>query len=116
VVCLLAGLLWRDGRALAALSGIIGGYLPWLMYMDRTIFTFYAIAFEPWLILCLTYVFGLAIGPPGADRDRRMAGTVLVTSLLVLIVLISAFFWPLWTGEVIDNSQWRWRIWLPGWS
>ncbi|RCS67216.1 phospholipid carrier-dependent glycosyltransferase [Brachybacterium sp. JB7] len=116
IVTLLLAILRFDGRAWAALAGIIGGYLPWLLYMDRTIFTFYAVVFEPWLILCLAYVLGLVIGPRGADSERRLAGGLFAGSLLVLIVLVSAFFWPLWTGEVIDLEQWRYRMWLPGWT
>src|SRR5690625_7132902 len=66
-------ILWRDGRACGALAGIAGGYLPWLMYSDRTIFTFYAVAFEPWMLLCLAFVLGLVNGPPDAEPDRRLA-------------------------------------------
>lgn len=115
VVALAAGILWRDGRALAALSGIIGGYLPWLMYPDRTIFTFYSVIYEPWMIMCLAYAMGLILGPPRADGERRLAAGLFLGSLLALIVLVSAFFWPIWTGEVIPLSQWRWRMWLPTW-
>ena len=116
LVTVVLGILHRDGRAWAALSGLVAGYLPWLMYTDRTIFTFYAIAFEPWLLLCLTYVLSLVIGPPGAERERRLAGGLFVGSLLVLIVMVSAFFWPVWTGQVIDVDQWQYRMWLPSWT
>ncbi len=109
-------LLRRDGRAWPALMGLAGGYLPWvLLYSDRTIFTFYAVAFEPFMVLCLAYVLGLAIGPPGADRERRLAGGLFAASVLTLIVLISAYFWPIWSGQVIPTEQWQWRIWLPTW-
>jgi dolichyl-phosphate-mannose-protein mannosyltransferase len=116
VVALVCAIVWRDGRAWAALAGIAGGYLPWLMYMDRTIFTFYSVIYEPFMILCLAYVMGLMIGPRPADGERRLAGTALVGSLLTLIVLVSAFFWPVWTGQVIDHAQWEWRMWLPSWT
>ncbi|MEE1619072.1 dolichyl-phosphate-mannose--protein mannosyltransferase [Brachybacterium sp. J153] len=116
VVTLVLAVWFRDGRAWAALSGIAAGYLPWLMYLDRTIFTFYAIAFTPWVMLCLAYVLGLVLGGEDADRERRLAGGLFVGSLMVLIVLVSAFFWPLWTGQVIDAEQWHYRIWLPSWS
>lgn len=116
VVTLVLAIVRFDGRAWAALSGIAGGYLPWLMYTDRTIFTFYAVAFEPWLILCLAYVMTLLIGPAGADRERRLAGALFVGSLLMLIVMVSAFFWPVWTGQVLDLEQWRYRMWLPSWT
>lgn len=113
---LVIAIVRRDGRCWAALAGIAAGYLPWLMYMDRTIFTFYAVVFEPWLVLCLAYVLALIIGPRGADHERRLAGGLFAGSLLVLIVLVSAFFWPIWTGQVIDFEQWRWRMWLPTWT
>ncbi|MGY5763591.1 dolichyl-phosphate-mannose--protein mannosyltransferase [Brachybacterium sp. DNPG3] len=116
LVVLVIGIVWRDGRCWAALAGIAGGYLPWLMYMDRTIFTFYAVVFEPWVVLCLAYVLALIIGPRRSDRDRRLAGGLFAGSLLVLIILVSAFFWPIWTGQVIDFEQWRWRMWLPSWT
>ncbi|MGP9537417.1 dolichyl-phosphate-mannose--protein mannosyltransferase [Brachybacterium sp. AOP43-C2-M15] len=116
LVTLVLAVLYRDGRAWGALAGIIGGYLPWLMYMDRTVFTFYTVAFAPWLFLCLAYVMALVIGPAGAERERRLAGALFVGSLLVLIVLVSAFFWPVWTGQVLDVEQWRYRMWLPSWT
>lgn len=116
LVALILGIARRDGRALAALTGIAAGYLPWLMYMDRTIFTFYAVTFEPWLVLCLAYVLGLVIGPRRGDPERRLAGGLFAGSLLTLIVLVSAFFWPIWTGQVIDLEQWQWRMWLPTWT
>lgn len=116
LITLVIAIVRFDGRAWAALAGIAAGYLPWLMYMDRTIFTFYAVVFEPWLILCLAYVLGLIIGPADADKERRLAGGLFAGSLLVLIVLVSAFFWPIWTGEVIDLEQWRYRMWLPSWT
>jgi dolichyl-phosphate-mannose-protein mannosyltransferase len=116
LIALVVAIWKRDGRAWAALAGIIGGYLPWLMYMDRTIFTFYSVVYEPWLVMCLAYVIGLLVGPRSADPERRLAGTLLAGSLLTLIVLVSAFFWPIWTGQVIDVDQWEWRMWLPSWT
>ncbi|WP_422117285.1 dolichyl-phosphate-mannose--protein mannosyltransferase [Brachybacterium sp. UNK5269] len=116
LVTVVLAVVRRDGRAWAALSGLVAGYLPWLLYTDRTIFTFYAVAFEPWLLLCLAFVLGLLIGPPGAERERRLAGGLFVGSLLMLIVLVSAFFWPVWTGQVLDLEQWRYRMWLPSWT
>lgn len=116
VVTVLFAVVRRDGRAWAALSGILAGYVPWLFFSERTIFTFYTIAFSPWLMLCLAYVLALVIGPAGAERERRLAGSLFVGSLLVLIVLVSAFFWPIWTGQVLDIDQWRYRMWLPSWT
>ena len=49
----------RDWRAGAILAGVAAGYLPWFMYPERTMFIFYAVSFEPFLVLGLTYVPGL---------------------------------------------------------
>lgn len=115
VTLVIAVVRW-DGRAWAALAGIVAGYVPWLFFSERTIFTFYTVAFAPWVILCLAYVMTLAIGSADAERERRLAGGLFVGSLLVLIVLVSAFFWPVWTGQVLDVEQWRYRMWLPSWT
>lgn len=114
-VAVFAGIRWRDGRAWAILAGIAAGYLPWLLYLDRTVFTFYSIVFEPWLVMCLAYAIGLALGPAGSPSSARRPAVLAVGALLVLIVLVSAFFWPIWTGQVIDHEQWQWRMWLPSW-
>ena len=116
LVTVLCAVVRRDGRAWAALSGILAGYVPWLLYADRTIFTFYTVAFAPWLMLCLAYVMTLLIGSARVDVERRLAGALFVGSLLVLIVLVSAFFWPIWSGQVLDLDQWRYRMWLPSWT
>ena len=116
LVTVLCAVVRRDGRAWAALSGILAGYVPWLLYADRTIFTFYTVAFAPLLMLCLAYVMTLLIGSARVDVEGRLAGALFVGSLLVLIVLVSAFFWPIWSGQVLDLDQWRYRMWLPSWT
>src|SRR5699024_12263520 len=106
----------RDGRACAAPSGILAGSVPWPFFSARAISSFYTVAFAPWLMLCLAYVMSVLIGSAAADRERRLAGGLFVGSLLVLIVLVSAFFWPVSTGQVLDIEQWRYRMWLPSWT
>lgn len=41
------------------LMRMVAGYLPWLMYLNRTVFQFYTIAFELYLLLGLTFVIRL---------------------------------------------------------
>ncbi|WP_226921608.1 dolichyl-phosphate-mannose--protein mannosyltransferase [Georgenia subflava] len=79
----LVALVWvalrqRDWRAWAILAGYAAMYLPWFGYAHRTIFTFYAVAFVPYVVLCLTFVLGWATGllrparpetPSGPDRS-----------------------------------------------
>ena len=54
-------LVRRDWRAGAIAAGLVGGYLPWFLYQDRTIYTFYAIAFEPWVVLAVTFLVALGV-------------------------------------------------------
>ena len=52
----------RDWRAWAALIGYVGLYLPWFLYGNRTIFTFYTVAFVPFVVLVLVLGLGSAMG------------------------------------------------------
>ncbi len=114
-VLLFAWALGRDWRAGAILAGLVGGYLPWFHYQSRTIFTFYAIAFVPWVVLSLTYVLGLLIGKRDASPDRRLYGTIMAGSIVVLAVLAFAYFYPILTAQVIPRTSWGHRMWLPSW-
>ncbi len=105
----------RDWRVGAILAGLAAGYLPWLLYPNRTIFFFYAIAYEPYLILALVFVLGLVLGKSSDARWRRMQGALLVGIFLVLAVVVSAYFYPIWTDQMIPYEQWRIRMWLPSW-
>nr|WP_223263182.1 phospholipid carrier-dependent glycosyltransferase [Arthrobacter sp. NamB2] len=105
----------RDWRASAILTGVAAGYLPWFLYPERTTFYFYAVAFEPFLVLSLVYCLGVVLGGPGSSRARRRRGIVLVGVFLAAVVALSAYFLPIWTAEVIPYDQWRMRMWLPSW-
>ena len=60
------GLKNRDWRAWVPLLGYLGLYVPWFQYRDRTIFTFYTVAFVPCVVLILVLALGMAAGlvPP----------------------------------------------------
>ncbi|ANP73351.1 membrane protein [Cryobacterium arcticum] len=98
---------YREWRVGLVLMGMVAGYLPWLMYLNRTVFQFYTIAFEPYLLLGLTFVIGMLI--------KSGAGRTIVIVFLVLATLVSAFFFPLWTGAQVPFGFWQLHIWLPSW-
>ena len=106
---------YREWRVGLILMGMVAGYLPWLMYLHRTVFQFYTIAFEPYLLLGLTFVIGLILGKPTDDDDRRRVGRRLVVIFLVVATVVSAFFYPLWTGMQTPFWFWQLHIWLPSW-
>lgn len=52
----------RDWRAWVPLAGYLGLYVPWFLYPDRTIFTFYTVSFVPEVVLALVLPLGAAAG------------------------------------------------------
>ena len=76
---MVSGLVLRRSvtREAFILTGIAAGYLPWLLYLGRTVFQFYTIAFEPFLVLALTAAIALLLGSPRDPEGaagRRAAG------------------------------------------
>lgn len=107
--------LRRDWRAGAVLCAVGAGYLPWFLYQDRTVFSFYAVVFVPYLCLALAMTVGAILGPPGADRRRRAQGAVAAGALVLLIAWNFIYFFPLYTGETIPYADWHSRMWLDTW-
>ena len=87
------------------------GYLPWFFFQERTVFTFYAVIFEPFVILAIIYCAKLLLNSslaPGTSIS-------IVGGLIVLVFLNFIYFLPLFTGEVIDYSEWLKRMWFSSW-
>jgi dolichyl-phosphate-mannose--protein O-mannosyl transferase len=115
-VVLYSATFWADRRAWAILAGYAGGYLPWFAFLGRTVFTFYTVAFVPFVVLALTYALGTVIGPPMASPTRHRVGILIAGCVVVAAVALAAFFWPIWTGESISRAYWDAHMWLrPSW-
>ena len=87
----------RDWRAGAVLLGVAAGWLPWIWYAwhdNRTEFYYYAVAFEPFLIIAITLCLGLIIGPARAAPGRRAVGAVAAGAYLVAVLLNLAYLYP----------------------
>ena len=76
--CLGWWLLHRDWRAGAVLLGVIAGWGPWFPLVTRTKFYYYALEFEPFLILSIVLCLGLILGPATAGVLRRSIGAGIV--------------------------------------
>lgn len=105
----------RDWRAGVAVTGALSTWLPWLMYDDRPIFIFYASAILPFLVLALTLVIGRIIGTDTVPTRRRTVGVILAGSYLMLVLINFAYFWPIWTDQLITHREWLGRIWFQHW-
>jgi dolichyl-phosphate-mannose--protein O-mannosyl transferase len=109
----------REGRAVwreaFILTGFAAGYLPWLAYLNRTVFQFYTIAFEPYLVLGLTAALAAVAGSRADPERRRVAGLTTVGVYLALVMLLSVFFLPLWTGMPAPVWFLQAHYWFRSW-
>jgi dolichyl-phosphate-mannose-protein mannosyltransferase len=143
----LGGLAWlgigrRDWRAAAIGLCVAAGLLPWFWFAldSRTMFAFYALPAEPFLVLAVVYVLGAIMNPapaesagpthPGAQPawaggesapaagtgmvDRRLVGAIILGAYVLVVAACFAYFYPIYTGEIIPYSDWSARMWLGG--
>ena len=100
-----------DFAAIFIWSGLIAGYLPWFLFQKRTVFSFYAIVFEPFLIFALVYCAKYLM----ESKVRREISQTIITIALLAIALNFIYFYPIFAGEVITYDAWYARMWLPSW-
>lgn len=105
----------RDLLALTVSVGVLAGWVPWLPYAYRTIFTFYAVAFAPFMVLTLVWALTRIAQPDRLAGGWSRQGTLIAGFIVAAILVISAFFVPLWTGSPIPFWYWQTHMWLPSW-
>jgi dolichyl-phosphate-mannose-protein mannosyltransferase len=113
--CLCWWLTRRDWRAGAALLCFLAGWATWLPWPGRTKFFYYALEFEPFVIICIVLCLGLIIGPATARRSRRVTGAVLAGAYVLAALLVFWYFYPILAGKVIPYSDWLSHMWYSGW-
>jgi dolichyl-phosphate-mannose--protein O-mannosyl transferase len=115
IVCLVVFFTRWDWRAGSILMLVGATYLPWLNYGSRPIFFFYAVVIVPFLILAVTYVLGLLLGPAVRGSPRRIWAAIGVGAYLVLVVWNTAYLYPVVTGEWIPYAGYSARMWFRSW-
>ena len=113
--CLGWWLTRRDWRAGAALLCVAAGWASWLPFVARTKFYYYALEFEPFLIICIVLCLGLMIGPATAGVIRRAAGSVLAGVYVLAVLVLFWYFYPILAGKIIPYSDWLSHMWYSGW-
>ena len=100
-----------DSAANIVVLGVVAGYLPWFAMQQRTVFSFYAIIIQPFLIIAIVYCAKLLL-----DSGLKPAvSQSIVGGIFALIVLCFIFFIPLFTGQVITYEDWQLRMWFESW-
>jgi len=95
------------------LLGTVSLYLPWIVLSERTVFQFYVVSFQPWLIL------GLVLAVQQLRRRLFLTSKTLANATTIgfvsLVFGASIFFYPVNTGMYLPFELWQLRMWLPSW-
>jgi dolichyl-phosphate-mannose--protein O-mannosyl transferase len=105
----------RDWRYGLALVGVASTWLPWIRWDNRPIFSFYAIAIIPFTIIAVCLCLGTMMGGTRASYRRRAVGTTVAGAFVVLVIVNFAWFWPIYTDQLISTPHWLERIWFTRW-
>jgi len=100
-----------DAAANLVVLGLAAGYLPWFAMQQRTVFSFYAIIIEPFLILAIVYCAKLLL----SSGLKPVVSQSIVGGIFALMLLCFLFFFPLFTGQVITYEDWNLRMWFNSW-
>jgi dolichyl-phosphate-mannose--protein O-mannosyl transferase len=98
-----------DPAVTIIVAGMAAGYLPWFFFQERTVFTFYAIIFQPFVILALVFAARSILS------NYKKWGEILVAALFILIFLNFVYFLPIFIGDIITYDAWQNRMWFPSW-
>jgi dolichyl-phosphate-mannose--protein O-mannosyl transferase len=95
----------RDKRGALILLGVAAGYLPWFAFQQRTVFSFYSIVFEPFIILTLTYMIGLL-----HQRYKTF-----IYGFFIAVALCFLYFLPIYIAQTMTYNEWHARMWFSSW-
>lgn len=105
-----------DPAVTIIVAGMAAGYLPWFFFQQRTVFSFYAIVFEPFLILALVYCVRLFLTAQRRKSQRAyLFGEIAVLVAFVALAANFIYFLPLYLGQVTTYSDWYAHMWFKSW-
>lgn len=91
------------------LLGVAATWLPWFASTDRPIFSFYAVATVPFLIVAICLLVA------GAERRRPRAARLAAGAFVALVIALFWWFHPVWTDALMPYDDWRARLWFARW-
>lgn len=101
----------RESNIGIILMFLLASYLPWLAFPERTTFYFYAIAFQPFIVLSIGYLISKAL----EDETQRALRQKYAVALVAVIAACFAYFFPLFVGGVMTYQDWYARMWFSNW-
>jgi dolichyl-phosphate-mannose--protein O-mannosyl transferase len=103
-----------DLNAGLILVGFLAGWAPWLAYLSRTTFQFYAVVLSPFIVLALSYALH-RFWRSGFTSLRLQKRERAITLIVLIALLLAAFFASLWMGLPVPYWYWRIQMWFPFW-
>jgi dolichyl-phosphate-mannose--protein O-mannosyl transferase len=105
-----------DPAVTIIVSGVAAGYLPWFFFQERTVFSFYAIVFQPFLILALVYCARLFLTARRRKSDQAYRiGEFVLLGVFILMAINFIYFLPLYLGQVTTYEAWHAHMWFASW-
>jgi dolichyl-phosphate-mannose--protein O-mannosyl transferase len=100
-----------DSATNIVVVGVVAGYLPWFAMQERTMFSFYSMIIQPFMILAIVYCAKLLL-----DSGLKPAvSQSIVVGLFTLVLLCFIYFLPLYTGQTLTYDEWKMRMWFDSW-
>ena len=103
----------RHSAALPIAVAFAAGWVPWLFFPNRTVFSFYSVVFIPYTVMALALVLYLVNSRIKSIRPIEYRWPAL--TFLVVTAILTAFFYPILTGHSLPYDMWHLRMWLPTW-
>ena len=100
---------WSTGFILLAISA---GYLPWFAFPQRTTFTFYAIIFEPWLIMAFVTVLRSYYLSSLGNPKLKFYSIIFITCVIAANFV---YHFPIFVGQITTYDNWNSLMWFQKW-
>lgn len=101
-----------DMLAATVIAGTLAGWLPWFVFPDRVVFTFYTVAFVPYVVLTLVWALRHLAQPDRLLGGWSRRGTLVVGGFVAVCLVVAGFFLPLWTGQWVPYNYWLIHMWF----
>jgi dolichyl-phosphate-mannose-protein mannosyltransferase len=114
LVCVAWWIWRRDWQVGAVLAAVAAGWLPWIWFYwhdHRTEFFYYAVIFDPFLVIAIALVFSLV------SETFQSRGVLAAASGGYLLVVLANFIYlyPVVAAGVLPYSAWLSRMWFNSW-
>jgi len=102
-----------EPRSFAIAVGFLAGWLPWVFFLERTTFQFYAVVYAPFLVLALTFGIHHYWRTGIARKATNRSGVIAV--LLFSTAVFATYFLSIWLALPVPDFIWRMQMLMPFW-